>query len=339
MPGYSLFLDALTLAVLISYGLSALVALLPEPRHDAASLSQEARLRLFLPAGGALLVLALGFWPALRVALGGEPDHCLEVGAHHPQLCWLHGVGGQGSSHDIAVLLVLLTGAAATIWQAYQWVQAHGRLKLLRMLTDTEREGAIRSQLREWGIDWPGEIQVVAIGFPCCFVMGWRHPRLILSTAVLDGLTAAQVAAVVAHERAHLDRRDNAWRVMAHLASLTHLPGLGQRAYRRWAFGAEVACDDMAGASLGSRIAVAEALVRFQRLLNDRGESGKGLSPLGVAFLQAGMLDRRVRLLLEHPPLARSIFRHWPWLLVPIALWQADAIHQGLEVLLAVLHG
>lgn len=339
MPGFSLFLDALTLAVLIAYVLSVLVALLPTPRHDAVSLSREARLRLFLPAGGALLVLALGFWPTLRSILAGTPDHCLEAGAHHPPLCWLHGVGGQGSSHDIAVLLVLLTCAAAAIWQAYQWAQAHGRLKLLSMLADTGREAPLRSQLNEWGIEWPGEIQVVAIGFPFCFVMGWRHPRLILSTAVLDGLTPAQVSAVVAHERAHLDRRDNAWRVMAHLASLAHLPGLGQRAYRRWAFGAEVACDAMAAARLGSRYAVADALVRFQRLLNERGESGKALSPLGVAFLQAGMLDRRVRLLLENPPSARSIFRFWPWLLLPVVFWQADAIHQALEVLLEVLHG
>lgn len=340
MPGWSLFLDALTLAVLISYGISALVALCPEPRRDAVSLSRGARLRLFLPPVGALLVLALGFWPSLRAALGGTPDHCLEVGAHHhSRLCWVHGIGGHGSGHDVAVLVVLLTCTVAAIWQAFQWAQAHGRLKLLRMLTDNGREETLRSQLKEWGIAWPGEIHVVAIGFPFCFVMGWRHPRLLLSTAVLDGLSPAQVAAVVAHERAHLDRRDNSWRVIAHLASLAHLPGLGQRAYDLWAFSAEVACDDRAAARLGSRVAIADALVRFQRLLNERGGSGKGLSPLGAAFLQAGMLDRRVRLLLENPPAGRAFFGYWPWLLLPLALWQADAVHHGLEMLLEVLHG
>lgn len=335
----ALLLDALTLAIVISYVLSALVALLPEPRSEAAALSRGSLFRLYLPPGGSLVVLALGFWPALREALGGAPDHCLETAAHQPHLCWIHGVGGAGSSHDVAVLLVLLACAGVVLWQAFQWAQALGRLELLKMVTDGKREAELRRLLEGTAMAWPGEIKVVAIGYPFCFVMGVRHPRLVLSTAVLDGLSATQLAAVVAHERAHLDRRDNAWRVIAQLASLAHLPGLGRRAYARWAFAAEVACDQIAAATLGSRYTVADALVRFQRLLNDRGGTEQGLSRLGATFLQAGALDRRVRLLVEKPRPRPSTFRYWPWILLPIALWQADRIHHALEAFLELLHG
>ncbi len=339
MPALGLVLDALTLTIVIAFFLSGVVALLPEPKGDAGSLSQQSLIHLFLPPLGALAIVALGFWPATRAAMGGAPDHCLDAAARHPHLCWAHGMPGGSAVHDFVVLLVLATGVTVALWLAFQWAEGVGRLKLLRMVTDPEREAVVRDRLEGLGLSWPGPLQVIGIDLPLCFVMGWRQPRLILSTMVLDDLSSEQFAAVVAHERAHLERRDNVWRLIGRLASLAHFPGLGRRAYRRWTDGAEIACDDMASVRLGSRLAVADALVRYQRLLSRRGAAGRPRPALGVSFAETGTLERRIRFLLEPPVPARSMGRHWPWVLLPVALWQVETIHQALEVLLAVLHG
>lgn len=339
MPGIGLALDALTLAILISFLLSGLIALLPAPKAGGESLGHEALMRLLLPPLGALMAVTLGFWPAMREALGGAPDHCLDGPAQHPHLCWVHGMQGGGSFHDLGVLLVLTAAAAVSLWQAFQWAQGLGRLDLLKQIAAPEREAELHDRLHDMGLPWAGAIQVIRIDLPLCFVMGLRRPRLIVSSLVLDSMPPEQLAAVIAHEHAHLDRKDNFWRVICRLASLAHLPGLGRRAYRLWAFGAEVACDDMASRRLGSRFAVAEALVHYQRLLNRRPSAGTPLSPLGAAFVEAGSLECRVRVLLEPVLPVRPLTRHWPWLLLPLALWQVDTLHHVLEAMLEMLHG
>ncbi|MFP5503695.1 MAG: hypothetical protein ACLGIN_14485, partial [Candidatus Sericytochromatia bacterium] len=95
------------------------------------------------------------------------------------------------------------------------------------------------------------------------------------------------------------------------------------------------ACDESAARRLGSRLGVAEALVRFQRLVRARGLA----APLGMAFGHAGTLDARVRRLLAPPAApAPGWVAAWPWALLLVALSQADAWHAALEACLRVVH-
>lgn len=336
MPATGLLLDALTLVLVISYLLSIGVALLPEPKGDGAMRSRESLLRLGLPPLGGMIVVAAALWPSARAALGGSPDHCGPLAASHPHLCWLHGTPNGGTIHDAVVLAVLMLVAGLLLWNAWKWGQARGRLELLRSATDATRSAEVRQVLGARGMTWPGEIHVVTLGVPLCLVAGLRTPRLYLSTAVLDGMSPEHLAAIVSHERAHVTRGDNIWRLIGKVAELAHLPWLGRRSYRRWTFAAEIACDQAAASAQGSAILVAEALVRYQRLLNDRAFAP---APLGAAFAEAGTLERRVTLLLDPPPSAHPLIRYWPWAALVLIAWQTDGVHDLLEALLECLHG
>lgn len=332
-----LMLDALTLFLVLAYALSAVVATVRPPQGEPSRGAREARRLLFAPPVVALVLIGAGFWPGVRAALGGAPDHCAEAIARGPHLCWLHAAGEPGGmAHDLAVIaLILLLGAVAS-WHAFQWGQALGRLRLLDSLAVPSREAEVRTALATAGVTWPGDLTVVSFERPMCFVVGVRHPRLLISTAVLDELSAADLRVIVAHESAHLARRDNFWRLAGHLAMLFHLPGLGRHTFQRWVIAAEVACDDVAARAMGSRLEVAEALVHFQRLAQQRGTA----RAYGAAFWGDDALETRVHLLLDPP--APSV-RHrlasaWPWLALPFVAWQADPIHAGLESLLHLLH-
>ncbi|MFN3430699.1 MAG: hypothetical protein ACK46X_12175, partial [Candidatus Sericytochromatia bacterium] len=125
-------------------------------------------------------------------------------------------------------------------------------------------------------------------------------------------------------------------RLMGHVAMLFHLPGLGRRAFQRWVLAAEAACDDMAARAMGSRLEVAEALVHFQRLAQQRG----GSPSFGAAFGGNEALETRVRLLLDPPgpSVWQRVAGWWMWAVVLAAVWQSDAVHDGLEDLLHLLH-
>lgn len=337
IPSLALLLDALSLVGIVAYLISLLVALLPSPCGSAAERAHELRRRLFLPLVGAILVVALGFWPAIRSYFGGSPDHCA-VSLHHPHLCWVHGTGAGGQVHDWVVIIILAVLAGISLWQLIHWSQALGRLKLLEMIAEPARERDVRARLAAEGLAWPGDIQVVAIGLPVCFMFGVLRPRLVISRMILDELSASDLAAMTAHELAHLKRRDNLWRLLGQLAILAHLPGLGQRAFHHWGQAAEMACDEAAADHLGSPVPIAEALVRFQRLINRCNTASEPPLRFGVAFADSGSLEARVHQLMAPPQSKSSLFRHWPWGLAILALWQIDSLHHVLESLLAVLH-
>lgn len=334
-----LALDSLSLVLLLAYGLSIGVALAPAPSGTVRERERSSRRALFAPPALALLAVGLGFWPGLRSLLTGLPDHCGDLADPHPHLCWLHAslFAPSGAAHDAFALVTVAMLLAVAIYHAFLWGQALGRLRLLVAAADPAREPAARALLESGDLRWDGPLSVVAFGAPLCFVHGLRRPHLVISTAVLESLSADDARAILAHEVAHVRRRDNLWRLVGQAALLWHVPGLGRRAFGRWSFCAEAACDEEAAATVGSRIAVAEALVRYQRLLNRTGPA----FALGAAFGGAGQLATRVSLLLDPP--AGSRWTRWrPWwpaLALSVIALQPDAVHTFLEDLLELLHG
>lgn len=328
MPTFNLALDAVSLFLLLSYLFSGLVAIAPFPRGSADFQAREALRRLFFPPLASMGLVALGYGFQLS-----ELHH----GAHV-----VVATSGAGEmAHGAAALAVLAVWTTLMLWHGYHWAQTRGRLKLLEALADPHRAQVAREALGSSGADWPGPIMVVAFGLPLCFVLGVRRPTLLMSTAVLEGLSAPQLDTLMSHERAHLARRDHHWRLAAQFAIVTHLPGLGRRAFRRWAQAAEAVCDEAAAERAGSRVAVADTLVRFKKQMDVGGRAYAGEAwTFGPAFSGSADLKDRVQALLDpaRPTRLQPAWELWPMAVAALAFTQSEPLHRGFEGLLALLH-
>jgi hypothetical protein len=120
---------------------------------------------------------------------------------------------------------------------------------------------------------------------PRAFCAGLLRPRVYVSTGALKLLDDAALGAVLAHERAHVRRRDPlrmaCGRVIA--AALFYLPGLGELHRRQTAL-AELAADEGAiAAAPENRAALARAMLSFAE--RSRPDDPTGLDPERVDHL------------------------------------------------------
>ena len=330
-----LLLDAATLFLGTAWLLSTVAAVAPLPPAPDARVREASRLAL-LPAVGGMLVVATAFWPSLLTSLRGVPDHCGLAPAGDPHLCWLHASAGPLAWHDALAAGLLGLAMIGLAWRLGTWASAVWRLSRLDLVADAGRGAEVEAAVREAGVEVRFDLWVVPSDKPWCFVAGFLRPRLVVATAVVDALGPQALAAALAHETAHARRSDHLRRLAVDLASAVHAPGLGRRARRRWAEAAERVCDEEAAVMLNSRLVVAEALVRFQRLVN-----GQAASPTtALSFGGHGGLERRVHALLAEAPRARrDAWRAWPWVAAAALVASADAVHHLLEQVLGFFHG
>ncbi|MGD8328925.1 MAG: M48 family metalloprotease [Acidobacteriota bacterium] len=126
--------------------------------------------------------------------------------------------------------------------------------------------------------------------FPVVAVVGVCRPFLVVSRAVIDACSGEELAAILQHEVAHLENRDNLKRLL--MFSAPHLffgAALSRNIERGWQQAAEEVADDRAGAPRA--LDLAAALIKVARLAQ-----GCPAPPATVAaFCQGGDIDRRVR--------------------------------------------
>lgn len=141
-------------------------------------------------------------------------------------------------------------------------------------------------------------------------VPGLASPMLLPGARLLlpewvDTLDAPRQRALLAHELAHLQRHDPAWRIAQRLARVPlSVHPLAWLAVRRLDALAEDACDARAAELCGSGRPLAECLATC---LTHAGRDA-GHSPLAVAMADdSGQVVRRVRNLLEEAPMTRPI--------------------------------
>lgn len=141
-------------------------------------------------------------------------------------------------------------------------------------------------------------------------VAGLASPMLLPGRRLLlpewvDDLPAPQRRALLAHELAHVQRQDPAWRLAQRLAALPLvLHPLARHALRRLEALAEDACDARAAELCGSGRPLAECLATCLSHAGDRA----GTPTLAVAMADdTGPVVRRVRNLLEDTPVNRPI--------------------------------
>jgi Zn-dependent protease with chaperone function len=144
----------------------------------------------------------------------------------------------------------------------------------------------------------PSRVHLVG-GLPNpAFTVGWLTPHIFVAHALSQTLPEAELEAVLAHEVAHVRRRDplRLFLLRGLANTLFWLPAI-RRLVEDLADEAEIAADDAVAPSL--RLALASAMLRVARTQGDVTEPA-------IGFHQNHMMERRIRRLAGEAPLVVS---------------------------------
>ena len=153
-------------------------------------------------------------------------------------------------------------------------------------------------------VPYERDLAVLPDGIPYAYALPGRVGRIVVSTAMLAGLTQDECRALVAHERAHLAHRHHRVLMATQLAGCAN-PFL--RPLRRAAaYSTERWADEDAAQAVGDRRLTARAVANAA-LLSHRGGRAEPAAGL-AAFAAPGPVPRRVAALLGPVPAADG----WP---------------------------
>ena len=182
-------------------------------------------------------------------------------------------------------------------------------------------------------------------GAPVFALVGWRRPRIYVSSGVLETLTPAEIQAAVDHERAHLGAGDNLKRLLIRSApDVLGLCAASRAIEEAWGQTAEALADDDASAGRPQvALALAASLVKVARL------SPPPAVDLPMSALHdGGDVEARVRRLLgsaghalgrpaAHATSAAALGVLAAAALVAVSGWALPAVHTVLEAAVRVL--
>jgi Zn-dependent protease with chaperone function len=195
--------------------------------------------------------------------------------------------------------LLFAAGVLYAGWDRFRtWRHARNVLALLQVGTPEVGDAFWRGALAA-GVE-PGIVHV-AHGLPtAAFTVGWRSPRIYVARALADRLEPDQLTAVLAHEGAHVARRDPLRLSLLRFLTCTlfWIPAL-RRLADDIADDAEIQADDAAAA--GQPLVLASAIVALARSMAEFT-----LPHAAVGFHRSELLERRVRRLLGEEPLPGS---------------------------------
>lgn len=239
------------------------------------------RLVLYAPLWLPVLLLCAALLPGVLDSIWGGMDHCLTHGTGHHHLCLVHPphIAHQSTMWGVGAFMLLLTALGAA---------RHGR-KLVAQWHTTRALLGWRKATHALGDD----IQVIVLDEPLACVTGWFSSTIILSTGFLERCQATTLEVVLAHERAHIARRDTFWSTFDRAMALVCVPRLSTPLLRQLTLAQEQACDQRAAHAVGSRVAVAQALVEVASL--------SMTVPQGTHSIMSSVLETRVHCLLESP--------------------------------------
>jgi len=208
-----------------------------------------------------------------------------------------------GYQHFAPMAVPVLVGLWATVVgvrlsrRLLVWMAAHRRAE--RAVT----VGQVPGDVRDLAVRVAAELDVPSPTVTVvphieggAFVVGCRRPIVVLDGELLARLDEAELEGVIAHELAHVRRRDNA--VAAFLGTVRDVaffvPGIGWAA-RQLHRERELAADQVAVSATGRPGALASGLLKVL----DRG--GEAPSPC-AAFAPHGSLVDRVQVLVDDRP-------------------------------------
>jgi len=189
-------------------------------------------------------------------------------------LIWLTGV---------IVLSARLTGA---------WIYSH-QLRQRHTKPLVEKWQRRRFQDLAWSLRVTKPVAILEsslVNVP--LVIGWLYPAILLPVAALITMTPRELEAVIAHELAHIRRRDYLFNIFQSVSEiLLFYHPAAWWVSRRMRIEREYACDDMA-ATVCDKLLYARALTQVERLR-------KATQPRLAMAANGGMLLNRVRRLVE----------------------------------------
>lgn len=222
----------------------------------------------------------------------------------------------------LIVALLLLWALGAAIFSLRVLRQSRGVLRLReRLVREGERPGAemhdaLRTLAREMTVREP--VMRILPGLASPLVL----PGAILLPPWVEGLDARQRRAMLAHELAHLRRRDPLWRPLQRLACVPlFFHPLAWLAMRRLESLAETLCDRAAAERSGGGRPLAECLAEClaRAAASTHAPRSAGWA-LAMAEHDAGIVSR-VKDLLETPHMKMSsIPARWRWTAAGLAL-------------------
>ncbi len=144
---------------------------------------------------------------------------------------------------------------------------------------------------------------------PLALVCGLRRPTVLVSTWMLERLDRRELEAVLAHELAHVARRDYpvVWLATTLRDAFWYLP-TGWAAHRLLQAEKELACDDLAARTTARPLALASALAKVWQEASGGGPAFAGAQSLVGA---GESLEGRIERLLA-PPAPPLRAARWP---------------------------
>lgn len=279
-----LAIGSLAAAVIVRLGGARLARWEPRARHLAIVLLAAS------PAVTAVGLLFAVSLPSLIGLIAPGLDHCPEHDDGHAHLCFVH-LPKDGIHSGLLLSLGVLTSYAVLL-AAFA---ASSVLRAVRVVATLAKTGELRRDL---------DITIVDSTQPVCLTAGLFRPRVLLSRGLFNALSAGEQAVVLAHEQAHVRRRDAFVASFVRALAVVHLPRVGSWLVRELEIAAEQACDEEAAAAVADRVSVAAAILTMERTLQHA--AAPQLDPVAVAF-GARAVERRVEALLTEPTPPQSL--------------------------------
>lgn len=280
----------------------------PERRADLTWLAAIA------PVALPSLVVLLCALPGLAGALAGVGDHC-RAHADHPHFCPIHATVSM-----TPLLAISLAALAACLMPL-------GVRAVLRLRADLRET---RWLARRRASDLARGVHLVRTPEPIALTHGLRCPEIWISEPLHAALGEDERAVVLAHERAHAERRDPARLLAAAVVAPFHLPGVRSALVADLRLACEQACDARAARCVGDPLRVATTLLRVERLMQ-----GSATPLRFAAALVDTSLPARVEALLAlrtgPTPAARSARMRRGWLVLAAAVLLSSPLHHLAE--------
>lgn len=245
--------------------------------------------RRLVALGGSLVALGVALTANIDV-VRGFANHCLGLLNPLRQSPILPMLQSLVLGATLFLILALLRGALVF---AGQWREASRLVRALRR-GRLPLTGPVAAVVAEVGLS--GRVDLVRDARPIAFTYGFLRPRVIVSTALVDGLSSAELAAILHHERYHARARDPFWVALSRavVGSLPFFPP-GRTLAGRLLLAKELAADEYAVERCGGPDPLVGALVR----LVEAGRPARLI--LGAAAGGAEEAAARLRRLLAYP--------------------------------------
>ena len=292
------YFGVIQLGLLASLGFAILASLVsaivyPLVRQRMANLSPKLRSTTLLawliaPALIGAVLSLLSFMPSIISLFGFVPDHC-SVHDGHLHLCLIHPPLPVENS-TLQLLLAALVGISIFFigTPVFDLLRAHKFQRTLMMASRPHETDPVRI------VDWD---------MPLALSVGFRRMRVFISSQLMQTLSPQQLDVVIAHEQAHVSRRDPLRHFIAHAFSFPHIPWLRKDLLKDFDLATEQACDEVAAAQTGGRLHVADTILAVERLFIMQRV------PSMVMSISGSNISARVESLVAQPPISEPISR------------------------------